>query len=163
MMLGLLASAAALAGSPTGVWVLSEPAEVVQARIDAAVEESAAEFGIFRAIARPRLKKVAIWCRQYTIDFEADPISYQCDDIDPLQVAQAQLGTAFMLSLPKGEVQTTMTWSDPSLRIEYAGEDGGRTNVFSFPGEGSMALTVTVNSARLSAPLSFSIPYKAAR
>lgn len=161
-MIGWWLMAASMAVPPTGTWVLAESPETVQARVDEAVEVAAAEFGIFRAIARPRISRVAIWCKQYRLDFESDPVTYRCDDIDPLEVAQTQLGTAFTLALPRGEVQTTVTWTEPALTVSYESDDGGRTNVFQFNEEGTMALMVTVRSARLSAPVTFQIPYQAA-
>jgi hypothetical protein len=150
---------AALAAPPAGTWVTEESTEAVQARIDAAVDKAASEFGMFKSLARSRLARSTQWCKRYTVDLTGDPLTYRCDDRDPLVTPVAELGKSRTLPLEKGPVDNVVTWADPSLTVRFGDDSGSRTNVFRFEGD-RLLLTVTVRSPRLSEPLTWTIPYR---
>lgn len=158
-MLWMMLTAALAAPPEPGTWVIAEPEAVIQARIDAAVDKAAAEFGMFKGIARPRIARGAVWCRQYVMDLTADPLRWTCDDKKELATPQDQLGKSRTLNLPQGKVKSVISWEGDDLKARFGDADGARSNVFRFDGD-RMVVEISIESSKLSAPVRWTIPYR---
>lgn len=160
MLALLLATTVATAGEPSGRWVLAEPVDSVQQRIDEVVDAAAAQFGIFRGFARSRLAKGTNWCRAYTFVSDASKVGWACDDRPPFQVERSDLGSTTPRDFGDGEIKVTVRWSEQQVFAGFEGRDGGRSQVFAFDGDGGMRCDVSLHSDRLNAPLSWTLRYR---
>lgn len=160
-LLGVVVSAWA-GGEPSGQWVLAESPEAVQTRIDAAVDEAASAFGLFRGIARGRIARGATWCTAYAFGHEPAAIGWQCDDKPRFELPREDLGRPFVRDYGTGPIETTVTWSPDAVTARFGGAEGGRSQVFRFAPDGTLTLDVAIESPRLPAPIRWTIAYRRA-
>ncbi len=67
-----------------GRWVAAEPAPVLEARFQAALDRTVDALPwVFRAVARPRLEANVGWCRTWSLSLDAAKLALRCDDEPP--------------------------------------------------------------------------------
>lgn len=155
----LLLAAPAQAADLTGVYVMADSPEQLQATLDAAVEEAAAEFNpLIRVIARSRLRRATNMCQRYEIRATQTRWMHRCDDDPPLDRA---IDAAVVSWKPdEGDpVGTTLTVQGNVSRVVLTGPSGSRTNVFTADATG-LSLEVIIASDSLEQPMRWTTRYK---
>lgn len=152
--------ATALAGDVSGRFEIAEPEAVIQARIDAVVDEAASQFGLFKGLAKSRIARGAVWCKAFTFSPKEGELGWQCDDKPRFGVPDDKLGVEQLLELPKGEVVAVVQRQGRDIHATFGGEEGGRRQAFRFEGEDTMVFDVSIESPRLSKPMQWTIRYR---
>lgn len=160
MLSMLLAAPLALAAD--GTFVLTSSPEETRAKVDAAVEASAATFpGFVRGLVRRRLEPLASVCTTYVWRVDDAQVAWTCDDRVAIVVPRDQLGTTFTLDLGDRTVPTTVTREGSRITARFDGDNGARTNVFTLDeAAGTLHLAVAVTSDRLEVPLAWELSYR---
>lgn len=152
--------AMAWGGDVSGHFELAEPEAVVQARIDAAVDAAASQFGLFKGIAKSRMARGAVWCHSYTFSPDATSLGWQCEDKPRFNIPRDSLGAEQTLELPKGNVQALVSTEGRDIHAWFAGDEGGRRQAFRFEGEDVLVFDVAIESPHLNQPMMWSIRYR---
>jgi len=152
--------AAAWAGDVSGRFEIAEPEAVIQARIDAVVDEAASQFGIFKGLAKSRIARGAVWCRTFTFSPRDGELGWQCDDKPRFGVPDDKLGAEQTLELPKGEVTAVVHKEGRDIHAWFGGDEGGRRQAFRFEDDDTMVFDVSVESPRLNKPMQWTIRYR---
>lgn len=150
----------AMAGDVSGRFEIAEPEAVIQARIDAVVDEAASQFGIFKGLAKSRIARGAVWCKTFTFTPKEDELGWQCDDKPRFGVPHDKLGEQQRLDLPKGEVIAVVQRQGRDIHATFGSEEGGRRQAFRFQDEDVMVFDVSIESPRLDKPMQWTIRYQ---
>jgi len=150
----LLVSALAAQDAPwTGTWKLANAPDIA-----AAIDKCTADMSfITRPIARSRLKKLNPAYAQLSITRGTEWV-VQFEARSPVRMPLD--GRAVAWTREDGEkFMVSAKTSGDGLSIHYQGEDGARTNVFKVEGGKALRMEVTVQSAKLSKPLTYTMVY----
>jgi hypothetical protein len=146
------------AQAPLGTWSLASSPD-----LPAIIEAATAKMNfVTRPIARGRLKKTNTAYQRIRIERTAAEFAFTYDDRQPQRMPAD--GKAVDWKREDGEKFLISTRTDKDDLVQtYKAEDGERTNVFHVdPATHVLSLTVTVKSAKLPAPVVYTLTYKTA-
>jgi hypothetical protein len=129
--------------------------------IDAAIDAGVARINfIVRQIARPRLRKTNTAYQQLAFRLEADTLSIQMDQRQPIRLPAS--GATVPWRREDNELfEVNARLSDGALVQQYVAEDGQRTNVFTLSENGrTLHLQVTVRSPKLKDDVVYRLAYR---
>ncbi len=143
--------------SVAGVYTLASGS---QADIEAAIESAIEKMSfIKRPIARGRLKKTNSAYGRIAISRSSSQIEVQFDQRAPVRMPAD--GTAIKWTREDGEVfDVSADWQASSLVQMFKAEDGERVNTYRLDAADRLALQVSVSSAQLPAPVTYTLIYR---
>ena len=142
----------------SGDWRLAEPRDVVEARIDAAVEGLLAPLNVVvRTVARPRIRAAAKVCDAYHTTVTTTSFTVTCDGRTAADVPFGQpprAGTS-----PDGRAYAvTAAWTDGAVLLTFTGDEGGQTVRYQVV-DGSLVVEKSLFVERLDARMSWPMRY----
>lgn len=155
LLAGLALAAHAQDPAWAGTWTLASPGD-----IRGAIDRATASLSfVTRPIARGRLKKLNPAYQRVVLQQAGGEVRVQFDQRTPMAMPADGRPVAWIRE--DGEpFQVKAQPAGSELVQHFQGQDGARTNRYRLDPAGTLALTVTVTSAKLPEPLTYTLTYR---
>ena len=129
-------------------------------RIDKQIEKVVQEMPFYkRPFARNQLQESTTPCETLTFGYDSDEISIQCDDDKPA-VAKPD-GTRTSYTEADGDThRLTMTVHSDRVVQVFTSDNGSRTNTYRLGDEGTLVMSVRLESSQLPEPITYTRAFK---
>lgn len=144
----------------TGDFRLAEARDVVQARVDAAVEGAIAPFNLaIRTIARPALGSVAVFCDAYRMTTTAESFTIGCDGREG---TQARFGAAPVAATGRGgrSAMVSAARDTAAVVLTFDGDEGHQVVRYEPRADGTLRVEKSLHSDRLDRDVTWTMTYQ---
>jgi hypothetical protein len=167
-MLTLMFTAAALAAAPsdalteraTGDFALTDSASALEARREAAIEETLEPMNFALAIlARGKLEDTLKVCKAYKASLEGSTFSFTCDQEPAVVTTLGGGADSYTNGAGKVFPVSSVLADDMVIEVTFVGDSGNQLTRFDFSGE-SLKVTKIVTGDLLDVPLTCDFNYQ---
>lgn len=144
----------------TGDYRLAEARDVVQTRVDAAVDGAIATFNLaIRTIARPALGSLAVFCDAYRMTTTADSFAIACDGKEG---TQASFGAAPVAATGSSgrSAMVSATRDAAAVVLTFAGDEGHQVVRYEPRADGTLRVDKLLHSDRLDRDVAWTMTYR---
>lgn len=128
--------------------------------VDKAIEDAIKEEGLFKGIARSRLRKINVSYKRISISYTEADVSIATEQNQPLRTPVN--GAPVDWTREDGlKVKVSTVWESVKLKRTFKAEAGERINTYSISADGkTLTMQVSVTSAHLPQPLKYKLVYQ---
>lgn len=147
----------------TGHFVLDEPRDAVDARLAAVVEQAVAPMSfLIRPIARSRLERVVVACKEYRLALSASEVGVICDARAPIQRKLDNSGGKLTGLDGEEPLDVVVAVAPDSVALSFKSAEGQRTTTYRFDASGGLEIAVQVTSSQIEKPMEWKVRYRRA-